>query len=249
MQNFRMEDMIVYEDRELLVCRKPAGIAVQNARFGTPDLESMLKNYLAAAAGADSRKAPYLAVIHRLDQPVEGILVFAKKPDAARELSRQMAEGRMEKTYLAVTDRVPAVSEGQLRDFLKKDGRTNTSCVVREGTAGSKEARLTYRVLEEIPDAGTTGGRRCLVKIRLDTGRHHQIRVQMAHAGMPLLGDRKYYPEDKTGFPLGLCSCALRFAHPSTKKEMKFEIRPAGEAFAGFTRDCSLFLRMEDGNE
>lgn len=237
MQNFKIKDIILYEDKELLVCHKPAGIAVQNARFGTMDLESAAKNYLAEKAPG---KIPYLAVIHRLDQPVEGAIVFAKTPGAAQGLSSQMASGEIEKRYLAVASQVPLEmaehmgKEKQLTDYLKKDGRTNTSCVVPKGTPGSKEARLSCRLLQAIPDERTGSGKRFLLEVHLETGRHHQIRVQMAHAGMPLLGDRKYHPEEKTSLPLGLCSCVLSFMHPVTKKKMKFEISPKGEAFEGF---------------
>lgn len=243
MRNFKIEETILYEDKDILVCHKPAGIAVQNAKFGTMDMESAIRNYLAVKV---SGKVPYLAVIHRLDQPVEGVLVFAKTPGAAKNLSSQMAEGKMDKWYLAVTARMPdAVKEKTawqqgdmeegylLKDYLKKDGRTNTSRVVPEGTPGSKEARLTYRVLQEITDERMPGGKRYLLKIHLDTGRHHQIRVQMAHAGMALVGDRKYHQEAEN-MQLGLCSCILSFIKPGTKKKMKFSIRPKGEAFEGF---------------
>lgn len=250
MRNFKVEDTILYEDKDVLVCYKPAGLAVQNARFGTMDLESALKNYLAAKAPG---MPPYLAVVHRLDQPVEGVLVFAKTSKAAKDLSRQMAGGEMEKQYLAVTSRIPLeilqkygpgetgeapvfwrMEEQKLTDYLKKDGKTNTSAVVPKGTPGSKEARLTYRVLEEISDASVGKGKRYLLEIRLDTGRHHQIRVQLSHAGMPLLGDKKYGLCEKTTGALGLCSCRLTFVHPVKKKQMKFEVFPNGEAFRGF---------------
>ena len=98
----KIEDYILFEDKEIIVCRKPAGIAVQNARIGAMDLESSLKNYLAMQDGG-GRRIPYLAVIHRLDQPVEGILVFGKTPEAAKSLSAQITAGKMEKIYLAVT--------------------------------------------------------------------------------------------------------------------------------------------------
>lgn len=242
MRNFRVEDTIIYEDNEVLLCHKPAGIAVQNARLGAMDLESALRNYLASGSAGSEKyigKIPYLAVIHRLDQPVEGVLVFAKTPNAARELSRQMSAGEINKKYLAVTARVSGYKKEQfLKDFLKKDGKTNSSSVVPGGTPGSKEARLSYKVLQETADERTDSGKRFLVEIHLETGRHHQIRVQMSHAGMPLLGDRKYNPEDQSNLPLGLCSCELTFIHPEKKKKMKFEISPLGEAFEGF--DLSL---------
>lgn len=236
MQNFKVEDRIIYEDKQILVCHKPSGIAVQNARFGVLDMECGLKNYLAAK---NPDKVVYLGVVHRLDQPVEGVIVFAKTPEAARELSRQMAKGEMCKKYLAVTSGKPEKKEGILEDYLKKDGKTNTSAVVTSDTAGGKKARLSYRILQEVKVKNREAGPESedifyLVQIILETGRHHQIRVQMAHAGMPLIGDRKYNAQEKSRLPLGLCSCELHFVHPKTKKKMDFHVTPSGEAFAVF---------------
>ena len=132
----KIEDYILFEDKEIIVCRKPAGIAVQNARIGAMDLESSLKNYLAMQDGG-GRRIPYLAVIHRLDQPVEGILVFGKTPEAAKSLSAQITAGKMEKIYLAVTYGKQAEAgkkEKVLEDYLKKDGKSNTSSVVNAHT-------------------------------------------------------------------------------------------------------------------
>lgn len=220
------EKIILYEDKEILVCHKPAGLAVQNARIGTMDLESALKNYLAAK---NSGTVPYLGVVHRLDQPVEGVLVFAKTPAAAKELSRQMTTGQMGKHYLAVTSGRPANPEGVLEDYLKKDGRTNTSSVVNAKTPGAKKARLSYRLLKESQE-----NNRYLMEITLETGRHHQIRVQMAHAGMPLVGDRKYNPKAHEETSLGLCSCRLEFVHPKSAEKMEFQVEPKGSAFQTF---------------
>lgn len=220
----KIEDHILYEDKDLIVCHKSAGIAVQNARIGSMDLESALKNYLALK---NPGKMPYLGIIHRLDQPVEGILVFAKHLKAAAELSRQMSAGEMRKTYLAVTAGEPKAESATLEDYLKKDGKTNTSKVVKKGEKDAKKALLHYEV--KAKKNGKT-----LLEIRLETGRHHQIRVQMAHAGLPLLGDRKYNPQDETKVPLALCSAGLILRHPGTKKVMEFTTTPCGEAFVEF---------------
>ena len=197
---------VIYEDAQLIVLYKPAGVPVQSARVGVKDCESMLKNYLYEKA--PGKGEPYLGLVHRLDQPVEGLLVFARTPSAAAELSRQAADGRMKKCYLAVCKMVdkpvdisekcvkacgkdPAIVENSVEkwieqvDYLKKDGRLNRSEIVPAGTAGAKKAALRYRILKQAE------GLR-LVEIQLLTGRHHQIRVQMAGQGMPLLGDRKY---------------------------------------------------------
>lgn len=226
-----IQDTILYEDRAIIVCQKPAGLAVQNAGIGKMDMESALKNYLAEK---NTEGIPYLGIISRLDQPVEGVLVFAKTSRAAAGLSRQMKKNEIEKVYLAVSDRMPPEKKGQLEDYLKKDGRNNSSVVAEPGTKGAKKAKLFYRVVSTLPDSRTETGMRCLLRIRLETGRHHQIRVQMAHAGMPLVGDRKYYPEDKSGLSLGLCSSVLRFIHPESGKKMEFQAEPKGNAFEGF---------------
>lgn len=187
-----IRDYILYEDREILVCHKPAGIAVQNARVGSMDMESLLKNYIAQK---NPGKMPYLGIIHRLDQPVEGVLVFALNGKAAAELNRQMTSGGIEKIYLAVTAGHITQEKAVLEDWLKKDNRTNSSAVVPAGTAGAKKAVLSYEVIEQKETGNKTGGEavregqeaepteiRSLLRIHLDTGRHHQIRVQMAHA-------------------------------------------------------------------
>ena len=196
-----------------------------------PDMESTLKNYLASKK---TGTMPYLGIVHRLDQPVEGVLVFAKNKRAAAGLTGQITSGSVTKEYLAVTDQKPENVQGHLEDYLKKDGKTNTSAVVTPETDGAKKAVLDYEVLNEVSDERTLTGKRILVRIQLGTGRHHQIRVQMTHAGMPLLGDRKYNPEDSSRLPLGLCSCHLVFRHPVTGKKLEFQVTPKGECFADF---------------
>lgn len=230
MYNNRIEENILYEDKEILVCRKPAGMPVQAARIGTMDMESALKNYLAQK---EPGKMPYLGIIHRLDQPVEGVLVFAKTPGAAGNLSKQIMAGGAGKYYMAVTEGKITNTEGTLTNYLKKNGRANMSQVVPENTQGAKKAILHYQVLDQKEVNGKT---RTLLKIKLETGRHHQIRVQMAHAGMPLLGDMKYNPIGEKGISLGLCSSSLVFKHPKTGKQMKFETEPQGSAFLDFVK-------------
>lgn len=213
------KEWILYEDGQLLVVYKPAGIAVQSARASQMDLEHMLLNYLAGLSGG----RPYLGMIHRLDQPVEGILVFARTPKAAAELSRQIQSGKMEKRYLAATERVPEQKEGTLVDYLKKDGRTNLSRTADRNDREAKRAELSYRVLK----ASEQGA---VVEILLKTGRHHQIRVQMAHAGMPLIGDRKYGAPDSEE-RLCLCAYRLKFEHPATRRKMEFSVKPENPGF------------------
>ena len=232
---------IMYEDRSVLVLRKPAGTAVQTARLAQRDMVSMAKNYLASGGNRN----PYVGVVHRLDQPVEGLLVMAKTPEAAAFLSRQAdfqggSGRRMEKEYLAVVRLLEAgggkglPGKGRLRDMLVRDGRSNLSAVVPEGTPGAKYSELEYEIQQTVPEGPQ--GRLGLARIRLLTGRHHQIRVQMAHAGMPLYGDRKYGgdgscpPEAR----LALCACRLAFAHPEGGAWMEFACVPRNPVFQMF---------------
>ena len=177
-----IEDMIIFEDKDILVCHKAAGIAVQNARIGAADMESSLKNYLALK---NTETVPYLGVVHRLDQPVEGVLVFAKNKKAAAGLTRQITTGNIVKEYLAVTDRMSEKHQGRLEDYLIKNGRTNTSEVVTSKTSGAKKAVLDYEVIHQISDERTESGKRILIKIHLETGRHHQIPVSYTHLTLP----------------------------------------------------------------
>ena len=221
-----MDKMIVYEDDFLLVVHKPVGIATETARIGQADLVSELKNYR-KKKGEDT----YVGVVHRLDQPVEGLLVFAKDGETANKLSDELQNGTLTKRYVVLTSGVPQTSEGELTDYLLKDGRTNLSRVVPEGEKGAKKAALFWKLLQH-------DGAVSLLEIELYTGRHHQIRVQMSHAGMSLLGDYKYadaqivrISEQMRVKEVALCACQLSFRHPRTGKRMDFKIRPEGKIF------------------
>lgn len=244
-----MKTQILHEDNEIIVCYKPAGLATQTKQIGQQDMESELKNYL---------KGGKLFVIHRLDQPVEGILVFAKTKQAAAELSKQLGEDSMHKCYLAVVHGEPTKKEGTLSDYLLKEPKGNVSKVVDKDTKDAKYAELSYQVLctkqivgeiegemecetkkqEKVSADFKNNDKVSLVSIRLKTGRHHQIRLQFANAGHPLLGDSKY-ADDKTkelARKLGirnvaLCASKLTFIHPQNKKQMEFDITPKGVAF------------------
>lgn len=246
---------ILYEDTHLLVCFKPAGVPVQSAGVGREDCVSILKNYFyeqqTAGRAGKAKGEPYVGVVHRLDQPVEGVLVFAKTPFAAKELSRQVTDGTMQKFYLALcklenagsgkggkpihtVDNVDNYVENSeiYEDFLLKNGKTNTSAVVSAKTKDAKLARLEFWEL------GRSETEK-LVKIKLITGRHHQIRVQMAYHGTPLIGDSKYNPQTvdssnvdksgKTGYGVALCAYRLELIHPKSGKLLCFEVCPEHE--------------------
>lgn len=227
------EPEILLEDRDLIAVRKPAGLAVQSRALAGMDLEHEIRNKLAEESDAGSAEG--LSVINRLDQPVEGIVLFARNKKTAAALSRQLQNHEMQKEYLAVLD-TEFVPEGEhiLQDYLLKNAGKNCSEVVPEGTEGAKAAELSYVLLEQ--QAG-----KALVRINLYTGRHHQIRVQLAHAGMPVSGDRKY--GDHSGeqkFP-ALCAFRLTFRHPVSGELICVKTKPAGEEFLKFE---DLYCRL-----
>ena len=235
-----MNTTIIFEDKDIIVCHKKAGTPVQTGRIGRADMVSELKNYL---------KQPYLGLVHRLDQPVEGVMVFAKNQAAAAFLSSQIEKGQMSKCYYALAmqdkadadklvqnatgDAIQKAKEVRLTDYLVKDAATNSSKVV-----SPKEVKKSELIDREIRQNGEVS----LFGIKLLTGRHHQIRVQFSHAEMPLLGDYKYGSDaskecsTKRGIKeVALCSYHLEFLHPATKKKVSFKIKPQGSAFDMFS--------------
>lgn len=235
-----MKTKILFEDNDILVCAKPAGLAVQSARISEPDMVSELKNYLAKQT---KKGAVYLGVIHRLDQPVSGIVVFAKNKQAAAALSKQITEHTMQKTYRAVVSIKQEIQQDKdvdsgtmvdIKTTIAPGDHPLTDYMLKEPGGGAriaassekeaKKAQLVYRCLGEAED-------RALLEIDLKTGRHHQIRVQMAHAGMPLLGDNRYgTPESRELsaklriHSIQLQAVKLSFVHPATGKKVCYEL-------------------------
>ena len=210
-----MKINILYEDNHLLVVEKPVNIPVQSDSSNDGDLLSALKDYLKEKYNKPGNV--YLGLVHRLDRPVGGIMVFAKTSKAASRLSEQIRTSQMEKQYLAVVTGVLDNPKGTLHDYLYKDTKTNTSCVVNKEHKDAREAILHYEVLE-------TKENLSLVRIQLVTGRSHQIRVQFSHAGHPLWGDARYNPVALKGQQIALFSDQLTLNHPTTKEKMTFKL-------------------------
>ena len=200
---------IIYEDNHLLVVEKPINVPVQADKSGDDDLLNILKKYI-----KDKYNKPgdvYLGLVHRLDRPVGGVMVFAKTSKAASRLSKQIQKGEMKKIYMAVTQ--GKVSEsGTFIDKLKKDEKNNITRVSEDG----KEAELSYNLIGFINNLS-------LVRINLKTGRSHQIRVQFASRKMPLYGDQKYNP-NAVRDQIALFASKIEFKHPVTKEVMSFEL-------------------------
>lgn len=199
---------IVYLDEEIVVCVKPARVLSTDEPGGLPDL-------LRQALGdpkADIR------TVHRLDRVVSGLMVLARNAKNASELSRQIREGQFGKEYLAVLHGVPAEQEGTLRDLLGRDKARRMTYVAAQPGKGIQEAVLDYRLL-------STQSGRSKVRIRLHTGRTHQIRVQFASRGLPLVGERKYAVQEDP-CEIALWSYRLCFTHPTTGAPMVFTLEP-----------------------
>ena len=214
---------VLYEDDALAVCLKPVGVLSQSAPGESGgDMLSLLREQLGC-------RDVYL--IHRLDRGVGGVMVFAKRQDAAGRLSAAVADRSLIKEYVAMVHGAPTESQGEMVDLLYKDAAKNKSFVVQRQRAGVKSAQLTYRVLASYEDE--EGAPLTLVRIRLGTGRTHQIRVQFSSRGMPLVGDGKYGARDH-GVSVALWSCRLCFPHPLKRGKVIdiFCPPPAEGAFA-----------------
>ena len=198
---------ILFEDDSILCCVKPAGVLSQSASGGEPDLVRLLQ----AQTGGD------IYPVHRLDRPVGGVMVFAKTPQAAAALNRQIAAGTFEKRYAALVQGKVEPERGALTDLLFKDARSNKVYVVRRPRKGVREARLTYNVEES--DGGTSR-----VAVLLETGRTHQIRVQFASRRHPVVGDRRYGAKEG-GTQLCLWSRSVTFCHPVSGETLTFSQR------------------------
>ncbi len=235
---------VFYEDADIIVVKKPVGVESQAVSSFAPDMVSEIRKHINRLSTKGGE--PYVGVIHRLDKPVGGIMVYAKTPKAAAALSNQVKEREMRKTYRAVICGKPVDNVGNFVDYLLKDGKSNLSKIVDKGINGAKRAELSYRVLETAEISGEPEVL-CLVEIELQTGRHHQIRVQFAGHGLPLWGDNRYNPRF-AGSPRGtqrggrrtasiaLASCGLQFTHPVTGERMTFSMEPDGEIFCVFNQ-------------
>ncbi len=209
---------ILYEDNHLIVVLKPQNVPSQGDSTGDKDLLSMVKDYIKETY--DKKGEAFAGLVHRLDRPTGGVMVFAKTSKAAARLSEQIKDGSFEKRYLAVVVGTPRDRQARLSDYLFKDEKNNTVKVVPAAIEGAKRAELVYKVLETTPKL-------TLVDIKLLTGRSHQARVQMQHIGTPIFGDVRYGGDTLAkGHNLALWAYELRFYHPVTKLPMVFVAYP-----------------------
>lgn len=208
---------VLYEDNHVIVVLKPQNVASCPDESGDGNMLDLIKEYLREKY--QKKGNVFLGLVHRLDRPTGGVMVFAKTSKAASRLSAQMRTGDFEKRYLAVLVGAPEEERGRLVNWLKKNTVNNTVYLSTQGTDGAKLAVLDYRILE-------TKGELALADIELHTGRSHQIRVQMAGISHPVYGDLRYGGERAQKGKLALWAYSLSFTHPVRGERMRFIAPP-----------------------
>lgn len=209
---------IIYEDNHIIVVEKIPNIPSQGDKTGDIDMLEIIKKYIKEKYNKPGNV--YLGLVHRLDRPVGGVMVFAKTSKAASRLSEEIRSRQLKKEYLVVVDGKFEKSKDRLEDYLLKNQQKNISKVVKEGTKNSKLAKLDYETLKYNSEIDLS-----VLKVLLHTGRHHQIRVQLSSRGHSIYGDQKYGTRGR-GKQIALWAYKLTIIHPITKKEMTFTSIP-----------------------
>ena len=209
---------VLYEDNHIIVVEKPPNIPSQGDKTNDENMLDIIKGYIKEKYNKPGNV--YVGLVHRLDRPVGGVMVFAKTSKAASRLSEQVRNKIFKKEYLAIVDGKLENKSGTLEDYLLKNEKNNMSKVVPENTKNAKYAKLDYEVLKYDSDINLS-----VLKVLLHTGRHNQIRVQLANCGHSICGDQKYGTRGR-GKQISLWAYSLTIVHPITKEEMKFEDVP-----------------------
>ena len=226
---------ILHEDNHIIVVLKPQGVPSCGDESGDDSLLEAIRRYIKTAY--DKPGNVYVGLIHRLDRPTGGVMVFAKTSKAASRLAEQMRGGDFEKKYLTVLTGVPEQKKATLVNYLKKNPVNNMVYICPQTTEGAKMASLDYEVLEE-------KGGCCLVRVKLHTGRTHQIRVQMAGISHPVYGDMRYGGENAKKGNLALWAYSLAFTHPVTKERLRFMLEPPAESAPWKNFDLSKTMEL-----
>lgn len=213
---------ILHEDNHIIVAEKPQNTIIAGDITGDESMFDILKQYIKEKYNKPGEA--YLGLVHRLDRPAGGLAVFARTSKAASRLQEQLKNNELKRTYYCVVRGIPANANNRLVDYLKKNEKTNTVEVVPPAVEGAKKAILIYKLLQTVE---TKEGPLSLIQVQLETGRSHQIRVQMANMGCPLWGDQRYgFNVNKKGQQLALYAVKLRLIHPTKKESMQFICYP-----------------------
>lgn len=226
---------ILYEDNHVIVVLKPQNVPSQADESGDKDMLTMVKEYIKEKYNKPGNV--YVGLVHRLDRPTGGVMVFAKTSKAAARLTEQFKNKEAEKTYFAVVCGTLKTKQTKLVNYLLKDEKNNIVKVVPMATTGAKRAELDYTVLEE-KDVFS------LLKVKLKTGRGHQIRVQLSTIGNPIYGDQKY-GKDMPKANLNLFAVELKFKHPTTGDTMVFRAYPPENLKAWNLFDLEKYLSLK----
>lgn len=223
---------VIYEDNHIIIVEKPANIPSQGDKTGDIDMLTLIKEYLKEKYNKPGNV--YLGLVHRLDRPVGGVMVFAKTSKAASRLSEEVRNKTFKKEYLTIVNGKMEEQSSTLEDYLWKDEKKNTSYVVKKTKKNAKLASLDYEVLSYDKNENVS-----LLKINLHTGRHHQIRVQLSSRQHAIYGDNKYHGR---GAGTGICLWAykLTIVHPVTKKEMTFEDMPEAKGMWKILKNTNI---------
>jgi 23S rRNA pseudouridine1911/1915/1917 synthase len=212
---------VVYEDNHIIIVNKRAGEIVQGDKTGDRPLSELIKDYLKEKYNKPGNV--FCGVVHRIDRPVSGLVVFAKTSKALERLNRMLRDGEIHKTYWALVQGKPDKAEARLENYLVSDGRINKTFIAREGDKDAKLSRLDYRTI-------AVGDRYTLLEVNLLTGRKHQIRAQLSNIGHPIKGDLKYGARrSNPDGGISLQAHSIRFIHPVSKEEINLTIDPLPE--------------------
>jgi len=221
---------IIYEDNHLIVVEKPPGIPSQEDETKDADMLTLLKEDIKIRHQKPGNV--FLGLVHRLDRPVGGVMLFAKTSKAASRMSEAVRSRTFGKTYICVVHGTPAQSQDDLLHYIKKDAKKNQVTVYPKQVEDAKDARLSYKVI-------ASNGEFSLLAVELHTGRPHQIRAQLAYIHCPLVGDSKYgQATNKRSTQIALWSTSIQVPHPTTKEMMCFQSEPnqAYQPWSGFTK-------------
>lgn len=226
---------ILHEDNQIIVVKKPQNVPSQADATGDKDMLSMVKEYVKEKYNKPGNV--FIGLVHRLDRPTGGIMVFARNSKSAARLAEQVQNGTLEKRYMCVVCGIPKENSGHLVHYLRKNEKDNIVEIVPQLTEGAKRAELDYRVLE-------TRGNYSLVEVKLYTGRSHQIRVQMKSIGCPIFGDQKYGGPNMKKANLNLFATELRFEHPVSHDKLVFRAYPPEDEAAWKLFNLEQYLNI-----